>query len=98
MPIWLDPDDMMVKNKQKEFEELLQNAKPLIEFHYSNFKGGVDSTQQLNSLARESILEISKIDDAIFRELMVRELAEVSKFREENLYENYLSPKDWLQI
>ena len=87
LPKGYDPDDMMTEGKQNEFEKLLKNAKTLIEFHFTNFKGGTDSTNQLNSFARESILEISKIDDAIFRELMIRELANVSKFREENLYE-----------
>ena len=59
--------------KQKEFEELLQNAKPLIEFHFSNFEGGTNSTQQLNSFARETVYEISKIpifckeDEPFFR-------------------------------
>jgi len=87
MPEGLDPDDMMVKGMQKDFENLLQNARPLIEFHFTHFEGGTDSTQQLNAFARESILEISRVNDPIFRELLIRELADVSKFREENLYE-----------
>ncbi|MBC8196456.1 MAG: DNA primase [Candidatus Marinimicrobia bacterium] len=87
MPEGLDPDDMMVKGMQKDFENLLQNARPLIEFHFTHFEGGTGSTQQLNAFARESILEISRVNDPIFRELLIRELADVSKFREENLYE-----------
>ncbi len=87
MPKGLDPDDMMVKGMQEDFEKLLKNARPLIEFHFTHFEGGTDSTQQLNAFARESILEISRVNDPIFRELLIRELAEVSKFREENLYE-----------
>ena len=65
----------------------MTEAKPLLEFHYTHFEGGMESNTQKNAFARETILEISRNDDPIFRELMIKELAEVTKFREENLYE-----------
>ena len=87
MPDGQDPDDMMKNGKQEEFKNLLKSAKPLLEFHHSHFEGGMETNIQLNAFARDSILEISRVEDPIFREIMVKDLADITKFREENLYE-----------
>ena len=87
LPEGLDPDDMMRDGKKEEFYNLLKKALPLLEFQFKYFKDGTDSPHKVNAFARESLLEISRIEDPIFREIMVKELAEITKFREENLYE-----------
>ena len=87
IPPGLDPDDMLRKNMRNEFNSLARNTVSLLEFKYKNFNNGIDSKQQLNAYTRESIIEISKISDSIFREILVKELADITKFREENIYE-----------
>jgi len=87
LPIGLDPDDMMREGKKKEINDLFKEALPLLEFQFKHFNGGTDTPQNLNKFLRSSLLDISKIDDPIFREIMLKELAEITKIREENLYE-----------
>ena len=87
IPEGLDPDDMMRENKKDEFNNLLQKALPLLEFQYKYFNDGTNTNQKLNLFISKSLFEISQIQDPIFREIMVKELAELTKIREENLYE-----------
>lgn len=87
LPKNLDPDDMMVNGRQTEFQALIDHAEDLLTFHHEHATRNTETPVTINRFVDSVLQEISQNDDPVFRELLIRHLAELTEFREETLFE-----------
>ena len=73
----LDPDDFILKNGENEFLALIQSAINFSDYKIKSLKNGIDlnSEEEIAEYINKVLLEISKIQDEIHRELMLKTLA-----------------------
>ena len=73
----LDPDDFILKNGENEFLALIQSAINFSDYKIKSLKNGMDlnSEEEIAEYINKVLMEISKIQDEIHRELMLKTLA-----------------------
>jgi DNA primase len=88
MPDDKDPADVVSKNK-KEWEECINNAKPIIYFYFKNIlsKYDLSDPHEKGKAAKEILPEIKKIRNSIERSHFVTELSRALGVSEDSVYE-----------
>tara|TARA_Y100000590_G_scaffold470591_1_gene666670 strand:- start:7846 stop:9636 length:1791 start_codon:yes stop_codon:yes gene_type:complete len=79
IPDGLDPDDWIKKDGNAPFLEALKNSLNLLQFHFDNYSGDLQSTAGKSSFINEVLLELAQIKDPIIRELHARTISELMK-------------------
>ena len=91
----LDPDEFILKNGKKAFENKINNAISIMDFKLSylkNNKNLKNSTDEAKYI-KEVIKEINKIDDDILREITIKKLIEETNI-DENLIRGKITKKE----
>ena len=80
VPNGLDPDDWVQNEGSAPFNEAIQRAKNLIEFHYE--KEAVDFTSEQSKIdfINKVIIEISNIENPLRLELLIKQLSDMTGF------------------
>ena len=73
----LDPDDFILKNGENEFLALIQSAINFSDYKIKSLKNGMDlnSEEEIAEYINKVLMESSKIQDEIHRELILKTLA-----------------------
>lgn len=73
----LDPDEYILKYGKEQFLDKINNPMNVMDFKLSSLKGNVnlDSTIEKSDYVKKILLELSKIDDNILRELTLQKLS-----------------------
>ena len=78
-PNEMDPDDWIRKDGKENFENELKNAETLIKTHYNYFSSiNEDGSLDANNFIQECLTEIININDPIIKELMAKEISELT--------------------
>ena len=80
IPNGLDPDDWVQNEGSKPFNEAMENAKSLIEFHYEKESVDFTSEQSKIDFINKVIIEISNIENPLSLELLIKQLSDITGF------------------
>ena len=88
IPDGLDPDDWIKNEGPEPFNKAINNATPLLEFHFNNFNGDTETPSGLTEFVNDAVNGISQIKDPIIQELYARSLAELTKISEQSIFQS----------
>lgn len=86
IPNGLDPDDWIQKHGNEPFENATKNADSIIVFHYKHKIDQNSSERDKIEFINEVITELSEINDDLTLEMLIKELAYVTNFKSESIF------------
>ena len=88
----LDPDDYIIKNGEEKFKNLIQNALPFSEYKIRALKKNynLSNVDDKAKYINNALMEISKCNDEIKSEIMLKQLAQ-----DTNIWYNTLEKSYW---
>jgi len=79
IPDGLDPDDWIKKDGNGPFLQAVENSLSLLQFHFENYSGNLESTAGKSAFINDVLIELAQIKDPIIRELHARTISELMK-------------------
>ena len=87
LPVDLDPDDWVQQEGPQPFRTAVEEALPLLEFQQRHFPGDLRQTGDLRRFLDDTLRELAPIRDPLTRELLLKQLAELSGVDERRLHQ-----------
>ena len=88
IPTGKDPDDWVKEDGPKPFNNAIENASGLLEFHTNNTRYDISSPTGMSQFIQRVIGDLAQIDDPILRELHARSLASLTGVSEESIFQS----------
>ena len=88
VPTGKDPDDWVKDDGPEPFNNAVENASGLLEFHTQNTRHDVSSPTGMSQFIQRVIGDLVQIEDPVLRELHARSLASLTKVSEENIFQS----------
>ena len=89
IPDGIDPDDWVKRDGKTPFLNAVENSTKLLEFHYQNYKGDINSTSGKSSFVNDVLIEIIQIKDPVSRELYGKELSDLVGVSSESIFQSF---------
>jgi DNA primase len=87
LPDGHDPDDFVRTRGREKMEELVARAVPMVDYYIEEILGGRGTLEEDRDKLREAVAFISRIEDAVERNLFIKRVAEKLNFDQEVLKE-----------
>ena len=82
----MDPDDWIKKNDIEKFNQILTESKGVINAHYNYFSSlNSHGALSINEFIQECLNEIINIKDPIIKEIMIKEISELTSIDQKNI-------------
>jgi DNA primase len=88
VPTGKDPDDWVKDDGPEPFNNAVENASGLLEFHTQNTRHDVSSPTGMSQFIQRVIGDLVQIEDPVLRELHARSLASLTKVSEESIFQS----------
>jgi len=88
VPTGKDPDDWVKEDGPEPFNNAVENASGLLEFHTQNTRHDISSPTGMSQFIQRVIGDLVQIEDPILRELHARSLASLTKVSEESIFQS----------
>ena len=88
IPTGKDPDDWVKEDGPEPFNNAIENASGLLEFHTKNTRHDISSPTGMSQFIQRVIGDLVQIDDPILRELHARSLASLTGVSEESIFQS----------
>ncbi|MCX5837011.1 MAG: DNA primase [Deltaproteobacteria bacterium] len=85
LPDGHDPDDFVRTRGREKMEELVARAVPMVDYYIEEILGGRGTLEEDRDKLREAVAFISRIEDAVERNLFIKKVAEKLNFDQEVL-------------
>ena len=85
LPDGHDPDDFVRTRGRERTEELVARAVPMVDYYIEEILGGRGTLEEDRDKLREAVAFISRIEDAVERNLFIKKVAEKLNFDQEVL-------------
>ena len=85
LPDGYDPDDFVRTWGREKMEELVARAVPMVDYYIEEILGGRGTLEEDRDKLREAVAFISRIEDAVERNLFIKKVAEKLNFDQEVL-------------
>jgi len=76
LPDGHDPDDFVRTQGRKKMEELVARALPMVDYYIEEILGGRGTLEEDRDKLREAVAFISRIEDAVERNLFIKKISE----------------------
>jgi len=88
VPTGKDPDDWVKDDGPEPFNNAVENASGLLEFHTQNTRHDVSSPTGMSQFIQRVIGDLVQIEDPVLRELHARSLASLTKVSDESIFQS----------
>tara|TARA_B110000014_G_scaffold236871_1_gene202423 strand:- start:1584 stop:3341 length:1758 start_codon:yes stop_codon:yes gene_type:complete len=92
-PHGLDPDDWIQQQGSAPFREAMKNADTIIGFHYKNIINKDSTERDKINFINDVIVELGEINDDLSLEVLVKELAYLTKFKIDSILNSIQNKK-----
>jgi DNA primase len=76
LPDGHDPDDFVRTRGREKMEELVARARPMVDYYIEEILGGRGTLEEDRDKLREAVAFISRIEDAVERNLFIKKISE----------------------
>jgi DNA primase len=76
LPAGHDPDDFVRTQGREKMEELVARALPMVDYYIEEILGGRGTLEEDRDKLREAVVFISRIEDAVERNLFIKKISE----------------------